>query len=376
MKTESEKKTELMSKKVFLPEFVDYSLKFEGDNGEEELCDCLLTFQNAYTVVEVKERDQKFIKKSNTNWFKNAVEKTAVNQIVKAYKLIKNADNIHFYNDLKNTICLKSNFEIFPVIVFDNPQIKDYKRVIHCSRINSFINVFSMDDFNRAFDTLLIPYEINLYLSFRINILKENDAIFRSKLIIGDFENKTILWGGGIKSDFDLAQYYYGARSNVAEPNKIEEKLYLFNKISNHIRDSLDSHSIELNMKKEIVSFVNSVDINGAYDLASKWEKCVNRCHESDNAYNPFYFLKDKCGLIFMVKSKTYNKKDFMDFSSLLMTLYSYKRHLNSVYLIGFCDVNGETETMISCKKFEEFEYPNKEFEETILKYEQAGLKI
>ena len=378
--TKSEIKTAIKSKRVFLPEFVKYSLKYNKNNqGEDELCDCLLEFQNVYTIIEVKERNEKFIEKPSKNWFHNKVEKDAVDRIVKFYNIYKKADDLSFYDENGSDISINSSFETMPVIVFDNPTIKNYKRTIYCSRINKFINVFSMDDFNNAFDVLLIPYEINRYLAFRISLLNKGDDVFNSRLVIGDFDNKLLLLGGGINSESDLVQYYCAARFDAnIDPNEIEEKLLLFNKIANFIKESLDSNGADFDARRRIISFVNSVDINTAYSFAKKWEACINRCKEKNPLYSPFLFRAhdNSAGMLFLVKPDFIESDKFFDYSCLMMLMYAYQKHINLMYLVGFTENDGYVDTMLVGRRFDDLIYPDKELEDTITKYKKAGLAI
>ena len=383
MKTKSEYKTELESKKVFLPEFVNYSIKYQSKDGEIELCDCLLEFQNIYTVIEVKERDKDYLEVENKNWFRNKVERNGINQIVRFYNQIKEPNNAKFYDEKNNEIFINKTFRITPIIVFDNPSINDYKRVIFCRRINDYINVFSLKDFNEAFDTLLIPYEINLYLSFRIAAFKKDDTFLKSHLIIGEFGDKTILWGGGIRSEYELAQYYYGVRvnindPNVGDPNSIAEKLYLFNKVTTHIRASLELGSKDKIVNREIISFINSVDISSACGVAVRWQKCLSRCKEKDGYYSPYFLAKEETGLLLLSEPASWNTEELIKLGEVLMVLYAYKRHLTDIYLIGFHSIDEEVETIFNVKKFSRnhFEYPDEELEDAIKRYEEAGIKI
>ena len=376
--TKSEIKTEIKSKRVFLPEFVQYSIKYKGIKGEDELCDCLLEFQNTYFAIEVKERNENCKGKNSGNWYKNKIEKNAVDRIVKFYRLYKQSDKLSFYDENGNTVTIDSKNETIPIIVFDNPEIKEYKRIVYCSRINRYINVFSMEDFNEAFDTLLIPYEIRQYLLFRESLLCKNDVDLKSHLIIGDYGDKTILWGGGINSEAELAQYYYGIRSNVDEPNEIERRLLLFNHISNHIRDSIDLGCNDTTLKKDIISFVNSVDINLAYEFSKAWEKCLERSKETNGCYIPRLFHLDDKGLLLMNKPGSYSEKEFSDLCEVLILLYAYKRHFSFVYLIGFYKIDDDVGTVFMCKRYDSdfFEYPDKELEDMIKKYNETGFNI
>lgn len=377
----SEIKTELKSKRVFLPDFVKYSIKYHKDNqGEDELCDCLLEFQNTYTVIEVKEREEKFIGKPSKNWFHNQIEKTAVDRIVKFYELYKRIDDFSFYDESGDDVEINPNRDIIPMIVFDNPDIKEYKRIVYCSRIGRYVNIFSMNDFNLAFDALLIPYEINHYLSFRQSLLVKGDDVLRARLFIGDFENKTLLWGGGINSELDLVQIYCAARfDNKNDPNKIEEKLLRFNQITNFIKESLDSGEVDIDAKKRALIFVNSVDINTAYTIAEKWELCLQRCKETNSAYSPFLFryADNSSGMLFLVKPSFIKSADeFFKYALLIMTLYAYEKHISLMYLIGFTAIDNDVDTMFVGRRFNDLVYPDDELEEAIKNYRAAGLSI
>ena len=374
--TKSEIRTEVESKKVFLPEFVNYSIKYKDEKGEDELCDCLLEFQNYYTVIEVKERDSHFLDKENNKWFRKTIEKTGVDRIVKFYSLLKRSNELRFYDKNNKTLLLDDSFYVFPIIVFDNPCIKDYKRVIFCRRINRYINVFSIEDFNEAFDTLLIPYEINLYLEFRIACFKKDENFLKARLVLGEYKDKILLWGGGIQSESDLAQFYYASRSDVDEPNSIAERLSLFNSISNHIRNSLDANTNDEAIKKEMLSFVNSVDINVAYSIAKMWDTCLKRIKENDGSWPPFSMKKDKSGLLLITKPSSFSDEEFSNYCSNLVLMFAYSNRLSTVYHIGFYSVDGAIATAIGAEKYGAFEDPDQELECELRKYRDLGIRF
>ena len=55
-----------------------------------------------------------------------------------------------------------------------------------------------------------------------------------------------------------------------------------------------------------------------------------------------------------------------------------YKRHFSFVYLIGFYKIDDDVGTVFMCKRYDSdfFEYPDKELEDMIKKYNETGFNI
>ncbi len=58
------------------------------------------------------------------------------------------------------------------------------------------------------------------------------------------------------------------------------------------------------------------------------------------------------------------------------MLLYAYKYSFHTIFLIGFIEIDNEIETTIACKKYDDFNRPDKELDDAILKYNAAGVKF
>lgn len=100
---------------------------------------------------------------------------------------------------------------IFPMIVFDNPNIINYKRIIIDGELK--INVFKLDDYESMMKAIIHPYDIIYYLQERVNWIQDYNL---PNIIIGDGEHSTIF--ATIKTEEDFAsffkQFIYEGQSN------------------------------------------------------------------------------------------------------------------------------------------------------------------
>lgn len=111
------------------------------------------------------------------DWLHKKVYKKAVSQIKDTIDMIRKMNVIEVESYSGEKIILDSKKQIYPVIIFDSDDT-DYKQV-HVSSQNSDlrINVFSMNDFVKALESVTISYDIVYYLELRSVFLKANFQI-------------------------------------------------------------------------------------------------------------------------------------------------------------------------------------------------------
>ncbi len=149
--------------KIFVYENLKY---FNESNNKVELCDGLFEYAGTYIALQIKERNKTNCLNDDL-WLENTVYKSAVSQIEETIKGIQN--NNVCVNDLYHQpVELNKDYLIYAVIIFDNQNIKQYKKVVECS--NCKINIFSLSDYKIMMETIMHPYDILGYLYQRLNI--------------------------------------------------------------------------------------------------------------------------------------------------------------------------------------------------------------
>lgn len=199
--TQSERICNDIGTKFFCKDFVYENLKFfNNKNNKVELCDALFEYASFYVPLQIKERSIRKGEKSEEIWLNEIVYIEAFEQIKTTIEAIKN-NNIKVNDLYHQEVLLHKDFQIFPIIVFDNPAIKTYKRVLIDGTIK--VNVFRLDEYQEMMDAIIHPYDIIYYLQERINWLKEHNL---PNLIIGDGKESTII--AKIKAEKDFALFF------------------------------------------------------------------------------------------------------------------------------------------------------------------------
>ena len=210
--TRSEEITSLISKKYFLKQYIfDNLLVKEDGSSENELCDCLIEFSNAYICIQIKEKDSSS-NLSAEEWFAKKVLKNAKKQIRDTFTFMRNEHNTIFSKGLE--FCVDRRKSIIPVIVFLNPDVKYYQRITTSRYIDAPINIFSYDDFKTMLEAIIMPYDIINYMVYR-TVFKESE---RGKIIIDEVSDETTLIFRP-KTELDYAHMFL-ARSYIPQMKK------------------------------------------------------------------------------------------------------------------------------------------------------------
>lgn len=360
--TQSEKETFINSSRVFSTPFSFLSPHYDKGKGGNELCDCLLEFQDTYIVFQIKEKTTS--KKADWNWFDNDVRESAMSQIEKTIDIIKEADKHHFYlNKATDSLNICKDFNLIPVIVFQNSAHKSYPRVLFSKKHECFVNIFEMNDFIDAFNTLLIPNEILKYLSFRINLLKNGNDLLNSRFIHFEKSEYSMLIGGGIKDEADLAEIYY--QYNYAMHGITKEQIIYYNSVINYIDCSLpNTHPA----KRRLIDLFLSVDVLRAIKLSDRWKTSIERC-SNEGAFPPFAIWLDDFEVLLVSRPTSFSDLDFRNYYINLEMLYSYKDHISDIVVFAF-QQNSESQIEIGIFGWHnEFQYPDERMEKLLKVY-------
>lgn len=220
--TKSEQICNDIGAKFFCKDFVYENLKyFNNSNNKVELCDGLFEYANSYVALQIKERSKSKSTKTDDQWLNEVVYGDAVSQIVETINGIKSSKIL--VNDLYHQkVELQQDYIIYPVIIFDNSNIKDYKRVLVINDIK--INVFNLSDYKVMMNVLTHPYDILYYLQERTRLIHSN----LPSLAIYDDEI-TIM--SRINSEEDFAEFFLHMVYD-GNPDKQNQALQLLNIIN------------------------------------------------------------------------------------------------------------------------------------------------
>lgn len=187
--------------KFFCKDFVYENLKYyNSSNKKVELCDALFEYASIYVPLQIKERSKNKGAKSEESWLEEVVYGEAVKQVRATVNAIKNNDIV--VNDLYHQpVQINKNNLIFPIIVFDNPLINEYQRIIINEALT--INVFQLKDYESMMSVIMHPYEIIYYLQERARWLNEHRL---PDFVFGDGINSSII--ARIKSEGDFSNFF------------------------------------------------------------------------------------------------------------------------------------------------------------------------
>lgn len=213
--TRSEQVCNEIGSKFFCKDFVYENLKYYNDsNNRVELCDALFEHGGMYLAFQIKERAAIKGTKSTEDWLRDVVYRQAVEQIKTTVDAIK--DKHIQVNDLYHQkVDINNKNLIFPLILFDNPDVNDYNRSVDYEGI--IINVMSISDYQAMMEVLVLPYDIFYYLQERSKWLTNSGGL--PHFVFGDNENVSIV--ANIKTEKDFANFFkhYAYDGNTVNRN-------------------------------------------------------------------------------------------------------------------------------------------------------------
>lgn len=337
--TDSEKITSLISKDFFLKQYIYTNVYVYEGTQESEFCDCLIETASAYIVIQIKERNSQS-KGSEIEWFKNKVMKRAKNQI---------KSSLSFYKDKNCKIFSKTSElnvdnrkDIIPIIVFLNTNLKTYTRIVYSKTLNGYINIFSYDDFKTMLETIVLPYDILNYVTFRTVF----DRKEKHKIVIDNIDdNATIISSPENEKEYAeqfLIRTYYQI---LIDHNLQEENIYSYNHL---IR--------ELNMstgyaRDGFIEGLLCVDYLRADKISKNLTKIMGFAQEGKFA-GPFKITKDDIVYMFVSKPSSLPFNEFLFRIEMEMIYSRYKNNSNTAYLISFSYVS-DGQYSIEVSKFD-----------------------
>lgn len=326
--TNSERICKEAGEKFFFKDHVFENLKnvFLTNNNRIELCDALFEYLNNYIVIQIKERDSASLDVvKEQQWMDRVVYEDAVNQINQSIKNIQN--EIIYVNDCYNQkVLLDKSFNLLPVIIFLNPSISDYKRVI---RDNGVINVFSLHDFNDMLNGLIHPSEFISYLNYRSSLFLCGNNL--PDLITNENDNGIVF--SSVKSEADIVanyqmQLFDGDKSKMIAAAKVAEIMQKFrSKI-------LGKKDIEY---KKIVSVLSVIKPEECIFFIDRYEASIEDAKNNKLTFRRFLQLTvdgKKNGLVFLSsgRDKLNNQNQYF----LIMDSKKIQHQLDALLLIEF----------------------------------------
>ncbi len=262
--TASEQICNEIGAKFFSKDFVYENLKFYNESNKRvELCDALFEYASIYVPIQIKERSKNKGNKTEKSWLDEIVYGEAFNQIKATIKAIR-MNNIEVNDLYHQRVKLCKDNLIFPMIVFDNPNVNDYKRIIKEGELT--INVFKLDDYESMMQAIIHPYDIIYYLQERANWIQDNNL---PNVVIGEGEHSTIF--ASIKTEQDFAmffmQYIYEGQSN--KQREALRHLGLINTFRDRLIKKVPNYKVILNIL-ELIEPRNADEFMKRFDYAWK----------------------------------------------------------------------------------------------------------
>lgn len=319
--TNSEKLTSMIAEKFFLPQYIYTDVYAKTGKQDNEFCDCLLEFDSVYIVIQIKERSEKATT-SDEEWFEKKVIKRAKKQL---------RDTMAFFADTTNTIFSKAgnltidrSKTIIPVIVFLNPNLSSYKRLVRSESLDQVINIFSYADFETMLQTVVLPYDIVFYLQYR----QAFDGVDSDKTIVDAVDDGiTILFRPTSEKDYSqmfLARYYY---QEIVVHNLSEDHIRFYNDLVSQINTACK------NERCPFISGLLCVDYKRAATISRKWLELMDVAR-ADGFVFPFTFTIDDREYMFMVKPKRITPMQFDLYLERILIYHRYKYGRTTAHMI------------------------------------------
>lgn len=211
--TQSEIICSELGEKFFGKDYVYENLKYFNENNQKiELCDGLFEYADMYLAIQIKERSLQNGGKSHKDWLSSVVYGKAVQQMIITVSTLTNRSiNINdlYHQNLKTN----PNNIVYPMIIFDNIDVNDYKKIIRVGGLS--IHIFSMEDYKNMMQVLIHPLDIFSYLEQRNDWLNDGGAL--PKFAFGESDDFSLV--SSIDSEKDFARFYdlytYGQNSST-----------------------------------------------------------------------------------------------------------------------------------------------------------------
>lgn len=354
--TKSEQITNIISEKFFLKQYIHSDVYVKKEAQESEFCDCMIEFDEFYVVIQIKERNTD-AEGDSRKWFEKKVLKKAKKQI---------KDTFAYYEDNANTIFSKTKDvkidrkkKLLPLIIFLNTDIEKYERVVYSESLRSDINIFSFHDFAIMLETIVIPYDILNYLSYRTvfrNVAEGNlfiDTIDENATMLSIPKNEKDY------ADFFLARTYYKC---IIEQLIEEDNICIYNQIVSEINSVINYE------RSALVEGLLCVDYVRADKIAKNWLKLLE-CARNEQYVEPYKIFKDEKVYMFAVHPKGMSTEEYLTRLNLSMIYCKYKWGCQFAYVITIRYVEGE-QYMLGVHDFDSVERYDELVDKVVEAYE------
>jgi hypothetical protein len=184
-----------INQNVFFKEFTFDKNDFVIDNGNKvELADNVLWIDDLLIIIQIKEKDSKSGNTPIEKWFENKVLKKAKNQIKNTLQLLDIQKSIRISNghNQQFEIVCSAIKQVHNVIIYHpatEPPQSVYKHKFYLSKDNTFMHIFTLEDYSHLCRYLATPAELNEYLLFRKNLLSSNNdaGVFPEQYLLAHF---------------------------------------------------------------------------------------------------------------------------------------------------------------------------------------------
>lgn len=183
------------SEDYFFKELVFNDLCYTPENSTEiELADLIINLDDYIIAIQLKERntiDQTFDEVRENTWLEKKC-KVAKKQVKDTIQLISSGNISAFRNKRGQTISLRADAEIIPLVVFHNSSIDTYPHLLRKhSEDGVDINCMSFADYAEMCRVLISPIEIVRYLEYRKQMYTENGDV--GIMILDGVDNEFII---------------------------------------------------------------------------------------------------------------------------------------------------------------------------------------
>ncbi len=336
-----------VNKNKFLSEFTFVEQKVDSQEGEEEIADCIIWFDDCIVLYQLKGRDTSSIAEysSEERWFINKVKKWAKQQVKKSVGLYDSADIITVKNlkghkfDIKNGQIKK----IYKIIIYKHETMIAIGLTHYCSRDVGFIHIFDSEDYRLACDVLDTPSEIFEYLEFREKLLASNILFnpLTEKNMLGafiEFDNYDEFCAKILSKSSDVVNLLF---EEVVDKLISDKDSYDINYILKTFEDKIYTKKCEPTSYYKILVELSKMNRTERRSFKERWEKCSEHVMTKNEFLFPYRMIATttNCGFIFIpLVSEDFEKRLSMLNSLTRLSKYDLKlkKHIGA----SFCARN------------------------------------
>lgn len=191
----SERLLSAFSEDYFFKDLVIEDLCFTPEGASEvEVADLLINLGDTIIAIQLKARndkDQTDDALAESKWLQKKC-KVAKGQAKDTLQFISSGTLPAFHNKRGQSVFLRSDAEVIPLVVFENGQIGDYPHLLRKHSDSGMnINCMSFSDYCEMCRILVTPMEIVEYLEYRKAIYEEHGDV--DIMILNGIDNEMVL---------------------------------------------------------------------------------------------------------------------------------------------------------------------------------------